>query len=52
MMIGNNMQEDIVASRAVSMNTYLITDCLIDNGEKAETPNGSFKECIEFLKKQ
>ena len=51
MMIGNNMQEDIVASKAVGMSTYLITDCLIDNGEKTETPQGTFEECIEFLKK-
>ncbi len=49
MMIGNNMQEDIVASKAVGMSTYLITDCLIDEGDNAETPKGSFDDCIAFV---
>ena len=50
MMIGNNMQEDIVASKAIGLSTYLITDCLIDSGEQAETEKGSFAQCIDYLK--
>lgn len=49
MMIGNNMQEDIVASKLLGMRTYLIEDCLIDDGEKVQTEQGSFAECIAFV---
>ena len=48
-MIGNNMQEDIVPSRAVGFDTYLITDCLIDNGDGVNTSSGTFDDCITFL---
>ena len=50
LMIGNNMQEDIAASAAAGMSTYLITDCLITDGADIETPEGSFLECISYLK--
>ena len=50
LMVGNNMQEDIAASAAASMKTYLITDCLIDDGEGVDTPSGSFEDFLNFLK--
>ena len=50
LMIGNNMQEDIVPAKNLGMSTYLITDCLIDNGEYTETEKGTFDECIDFVK--
>ncbi len=49
MMIGNNMQEDIAAAKALGMQTYLITDCLIDEGEKTDTVMGSFEDCINYV---
>lgn len=49
LMIGNNADEDIRAAQAVGMSTFLVTDCLICDGDLPDTPKGSFKELIEFL---
>ncbi len=49
LMIGNNAQEDIEAAKAVGMDTFLITDCLISNGYIPETPKGTFEDLIKFL---
>jgi ribonucleotide monophosphatase NagD (HAD superfamily) len=48
-MIGNNAEEDIAAAQAAGLSTFLLTDCLIAEGELPETPKGSFPELIEFL---
>jgi FMN phosphatase YigB (HAD superfamily) len=48
-MVGNNAQEDIEAAKTVGMDTYLITDCLISNGNIPETKKGSFSELVDFL---
>jgi HAD superfamily hydrolase (TIGR01549 family) len=50
LMVGNNAKEDIKASQAVGLDTFLITDCLIATIEIPETKKGSFEELIEFLK--
>ncbi len=50
LMVGNNAKEDIKASQAVGLDTFLITDCLIATIEIPETKKGSFAELIEFLK--
>lgn len=50
LMIGNNAEEDIEASQAAGLSTYLVTDCLIANGDLPDTPKGSFAEMVEFLK--
>lgn len=50
LMIGNNTEEDIEASRAVGLSTYLVTDCLIaKDGQIPDTPQGSFADLVEFL---
>ena len=49
LMVGNNAQEDIEAAQAVGMDTYLITDCLISNGNIPDTKKGTFEELVEFL---
>lgn len=49
LMIGNNAQEDIEAAQAVGMDTYLITDCLISNGNIPDTKKGTFAELVDFL---
>lgn len=49
LMIGNNAEEDIKAAKAAGLSTFLLTDCLIAEGELPETSKGSFPELIEFL---
>lgn len=50
LMIGNNVDEDILAAKKAGMDTYLLTDCLI--GDPTASPNtkqGSFAELLCFL---
>ncbi len=50
MMIGNDVDEDMCASR-LGMQTYLITDCLINRGGKSvdSFAHGSFRDLYEKL---
>ena len=50
LMIGNNTEEDVIAASKVGMDTYLITDCLICEGEMPECKKGSFGDMLEFLR--
>ena len=50
LMIGNNTEEDIEASRAVGLSTYLVTDCLIAEGDIPNTPSGSFADLVDYIK--
>ena len=50
LMIGNNGQEDIEAAQAVGMDTYLVTDWLINEGEMPKCKTGTFAEMVEFLR--
>ncbi len=49
LMVGNNTREDVWAAGAAGMDTYLVTDCLIAEGDMPECKNGSLKELCEFL---
>ena len=50
LMIGNDLNEDIIASSEIGISTFLVTDCLIAEGKDvSETKNGTFIEMIEFL---
>ena len=49
LMIGNNAEEDIRAAQSLGMDTFLLTDFLICEGERPDTPSGSFEDLIEFL---
>ena len=49
LMVGNNTKEDVEASFAVGFDTYLLTDCLICEGDMPNTKQGSFEELIEFF---
>jgi HAD superfamily hydrolase (TIGR01549 family) len=49
LMIGNNADEDVRAAASVGMDTFLLTDYLICDGELPETPKGNFEELIVFL---
>ena len=51
LMIGNNAEEDIKAAQAAGLSTFLLTDCLIAEGDLPDTPSGSFADLIDFLTK-
>lgn len=48
-MIGNDAQEDVQAAYVAGMDAFLVTDCLIDRGDRTECKQGSFEELIAFL---
>jgi len=52
MMVGNDVQEDIVASQ-LGIKTYLIEDCLIDRKNPVYTPDfrGNLNDFYNFVKK-
>lgn len=51
LMVGNDMNEDMVVSQ-IGIDTYLLTDCLINRDGKDITQfkNGDFKSLLEYLK--
>ena len=49
LMIGNHTEEDIHAAQAAGLSTFLLTDCLIAEGEMPETPKGSFEDLFRYL---
>ncbi|MBO5790566.1 MAG: HAD family hydrolase [Clostridia bacterium] len=50
LMIGNNVDEDILAAKKAGMDTFLLTDCLIGDLTKAEVGvQGSFDKLLVFL---
>ena len=51
LMIGNDAQEDAEAAQSVGMDTFLVTDCLIDRGQAPDGKKGSFAELIAFLER-
>lgn len=51
LMVGNDVDEDMIGAQAAGMNGFLLTDCLI-NREGKETslyPQGGFEELMAFL---
>lgn len=51
LMIGNNTLEDAQASMKAGFSCYLITDCLIREGEMPDCPNGTFADAIAYIEK-
>lgn len=49
LMIGNDVQEDVVAAQSIGMDTFLVTDCIIDRGQTPTCRKGSFEELVAFL---
>lgn len=50
LMIGNDVNEDMYPCISLGIDTYLVSDCLIDsNTYKYEGKRGNFKEMLEFL---
>lgn len=52
LMVGNDVQEDIVAAK-LGINTYLITDCMIHRTEEPiqSTYQGTYQDFLEFAEK-
>ena len=50
LMVGNNVQEDIVPSRAVGMSAFLLTDCLINSEPSLpDCPRGGIETLLDHL---
>lgn len=51
-MVGNDVEEDILAAGAVGIRTFLLTDCMINkqNVDVSHIPQGGFSELLAFLK--
>jgi len=51
LMIGNNVDEDILPAQTAGMSAFLLTDCLMSNSETLpDCPHGSWEELMEVLK--
>ena len=53
LMVGNDVQEDMIPAREAGLEVFLVTDCLIDRKgtDPAKFPNGDFSKLKEFLLK-
>lgn len=51
LMIGNDVEEDILASRKAGLASYLVLDCVINKSGETISPAGSFDEMLEYLAK-
>ncbi|MBE6992647.1 MAG: HAD family hydrolase [Ruminococcaceae bacterium] len=50
LMVGNDVDEDILPTASMGMKNYLITDCLLNkSGSEVECPKGSFDEFIRYM---
>ena len=49
-MVGNDVDEDIRPAETLGMDTFLLTQCLINrSGSEVRCPQGGFAELKEFL---
>lgn len=50
-MVGNDVEEDMIPTEALGMTTFLLTDCLINKKDRDITgrPHGGFGELRQFL---
>ena len=52
LMVGNDIGEDMIPAKALGMDLFLVTDCLIAEAhDPAAFQNGSFEELISFFEK-
>lgn len=51
LMVGNDVNEDMVAASSVGMSVFLITDCIInkDNADISVYPHGSFDDLRKYI---
>ena len=50
LMVGNNADEDIRPAQSLGMDTFLLTDYLICDGEMPDTTKGNFADLVAFLR--
>lgn len=52
MMVGNDVDEDILAAKAAGMKTYLVTDCLINKNETdlRDFKSGSMRDFLTYAR--
>lgn len=50
LMVGNNADEDAKASMKAGLSSFLLTDCLICDGDMPECPSGDYEALIDYLK--
>ena len=51
LMIGNDVEEDMLPTTGLGMDAFLITDCLISRAERGITvPHGTVTDALEYLK--
>jgi FMN phosphatase YigB (HAD superfamily) len=50
-MVGNDVDEDMIPARAVGMEVFLLTDCLLNRSgaDISSYPQGGFAELKDFL---
>ena len=50
LMVGNDMEEDMMPAQALGMKVFLVTDCLINPKQRPLTmPHGTLADALEFL---
>lgn len=49
LMIGNDVQEDMEAAQAAGLQTWLLTDCLINHGPAYTGPQGTYEDLAAML---
>ena len=51
-MVGNDVDEDVLAGRKAGLQVFLLTDCMINkhNADITDVPRGGFDELLAFLK--
>lgn len=51
LMVGNDVDEDILPAKSVGMQTFLLTDCLINKGNHdiSQFPHGKFVDLLSFV---
>ena len=52
LMIGNDVNEDIIGAEKAGLGTYLVTDCQIGDDSSIFAPSGTFADLIEYLEKR
>lgn len=52
-MVGNDMDEDILSSEKVGIDSFLVTDCLINRSESdfSDYKNGSMRDLLDYVRK-
>ena len=50
LMVGNNVEEDILPAATVGLDTFLLTDCLMSKSDTLpDVPHGNFDDLLDFL---